>query len=253
MADQAKEYRKAVRERDFEKAKQLIEQGVDSKQFLDDTPKPKYAKMNGLHWAAVHGDVKAALFLKENGVWDVNSIGNSERTPLHCLAEGDGDASGTLEDRLQLAELLTSDPNIKHNTKDDDGNTALHLLMFGNTHISQEQVIQLAAIIQKANPNVDVRNIDGITAAELAKRCHWDTVAGFLRTTSMEVEAPRTRAFVLRPAVLPDAAPPVPTPAAGITSGGLEKLLTSIGVPTAMTSPREVMMPAEPWRQPPKA
>ena len=33
--------------------------------------------------------------------------------------------------------------------KDDDGNTALHLLMFGNTHISQDEVIKLATVIQR--------------------------------------------------------------------------------------------------------
>jgi hypothetical protein len=40
MADNAKEYRKALREGDFQKAKGLMGTGVDNKQFLDDSPKP---------------------------------------------------------------------------------------------------------------------------------------------------------------------------------------------------------------------
>jgi len=250
MADHAKEYRKAVKEGHLEKAKELIAQGVDGKQFIDELPhKPKYAKMNALHWAALHGNLKFAQFLKENNLWDVNSIGSNERTPLHCLAEGDGETSGSLNDRIALAELFVNDPSIKSNTKDDDGNTALHLLMFGNTHISQDDVIKLATVIQKANPNVDQRNTDGITAAELAKRVHWYQVATFLNSSSKEPQVPaKQHAFVLKPAVIHDPTPPPPT--ASISTGGMEKLLTSIGVPTAMTSPREVMMPSEPWKQP---
>jgi len=251
MADHAKEYRKALKEGDLQKAKELIAQGVDSKQFPEEVIRPKYAKMNALHWAAIHGNLKVAHFLKENGVWDVNSVGNTDRTPLHVLAEGDGDASGSVDDRVQLAELFVNDPNIKQNAKDEDGNTALHLLMFGNTHISQDDVIKIATVLIKAIPNVDLRNIEGITAGDLAKRCHWDKVATFLNSTSKEPVTPaKPSTFFLKPVVLPEAAPPPPSPTAGITTGGLEKLLSSIGVPTATTSPREVMMPAEPWRQP---
>ena len=36
-----------------------------------------------------------------------------ERTPLHCLAEGEGDNCGSMDDRIQLAEMFISDPDIK--------------------------------------------------------------------------------------------------------------------------------------------
>ena len=42
MADNNKEYRKAVREEDFGKAKELIAQGADPKQFIDEPPFKPY-------------------------------------------------------------------------------------------------------------------------------------------------------------------------------------------------------------------
>ena len=93
---------------------------------------------------------RIASFLKANDGWDINSIGSSgntsslfllpssfflffhlhpffllsslffvclssslERTPLHCLAEGEGDNCGSMDDRIQLAEMFISDPDIK--------------------------------------------------------------------------------------------------------------------------------------------
>jgi hypothetical protein len=40
MADHAKEYRKALKEGDLQKAKELIAQGVDSKQFPEEVIRP---------------------------------------------------------------------------------------------------------------------------------------------------------------------------------------------------------------------
>ncbi|XP_067659835.1 uncharacterized protein [Haliotis asinina] len=126
--------------------KLLVSRGADVSLVDDDGN-------NILHYACVRGDRKTVEFVLSLGVLDINSRGLENRTPIMEVA-GRG-----YRDLVELFVKRGADVSLVS----DDGDNILHWACVGGDRMTVEFVLSLNVV------NIDARNNNGDTAADVAK------------------------------------------------------------------------------------